>query len=341
MSMSDGGGSFAELWEQYSERYPHIAPQRGDVRDGIILRSRRDEVLIDIGAKQDAVLSTKELQAMTPEELSTLRVGEAMQVYVVRDDARGDRIVVSLRLAAENRDWQRAEALVESGEIVETRITGFNKGGLLCSFGRLQGFIPASQVTTIEARRLVHQPERFEQLDGRELVAKVLEVDRRRRRLILSERAAMREWRAQQRQALFATLQVGERREGVVSNLASFGAFVDLGGTDGLVHLSEMSWGRLDHPSQMLSVGDRVEVQVLNIDPERERIGLSIKRLRSDPWSTIGERLEPGQLVEGTVSHVVKFGAFVVLAEGGRGIDPHLRAGRGGFWRSRQRGQRR
>jgi len=320
MSVSDSGASFAELWEQYAERYPHVVPQRGDVRDGVILHAGRDEVLVDIGAKQDAVLSTRELQSMTPDELAALQVGESTQVYVVRDGEVSDRIIVSLRLAAEQRDWQRAAELVESGEIVKTRLTGYNKGGLLCSFGRLQGFIPASQVTSIEARRLQDHPELFEAVQRRELVAKVLEVNQRRRRLIMSERAAMHEWRAQQRQELFASLQVGDRREGVVSNLASFGAFVDLGGADGLVHLSEMSWGRLDHPGQMLRVGDPVTVQVLNVDPERERIGLSIKRLEVDPWTTAGDLFVPGELVQGTVSHIVKFGAFVGLTEGIEGL---------------------
>jgi len=320
MSVSDRDATFAELWEQYAERYPHVVPQRGDVRDGVILHAGRDEVLVDIGAKQDAVLSSRELQALTPEDLAGLQVGDSTQVYVVRDGEVSDRIIVSLRMAAEQRDWQRAAELVESGEIVKTRLTGYNKGGLLCSFGRIQGFIPSSQVTSIEARRLRDHPELFEVVQQRELVAKVLEVNQRRRRLIMSERAAMREWRAQQRQELFASLQVGERREGIVSNLAGFGAFVDLGGADGLVHLSEMSWGRLDHPGQMLRVGDKVAVQVLNVDPKRERIGLSIKRLEADPWTTAGERFVPGELVQGTVSHIVKFGAFVGLAEGIEGL---------------------
>jgi small subunit ribosomal protein S1 len=311
---------FAELWAQYCDQHTHILPERGDVREGTILRVDGSDVLLDIGAKQDAVISQRELAQMSQEERQRLRIGARVQAYILRSNDAEEQVIVSLRLAAEYQDWLHAEELLASGEIVTAVITGYNRGGLLCSILSLQGFIPASQVVSVAARRLTSQPEVFDEVRDSEMVVKVLEVNRRRRRLILSERAAQHEWRAKQRERLFAQLEVGDRRKGVVSNLASFGAFVDLGGVDGLVHLSELSWGRLDHPGRLVRVGQEVEVEVLNFDRERQRIGLSLKRLQPDPWTTVEERYAPGQLVSGTVTHLVKFGAFVELEDGIEGL---------------------
>ena len=200
-------------------------------------------------------------------------------------------------------------------------MSGFNKGGLLCDYGGLQGFIPISQIANlVMSGGDRSQADLLGDYVGRELVLKVIEVNRRRRRLILSERAAMREWRSHQRERLLEEITEGQVRTGVVSNLVDFGAFVDLGGMDGLVHISELSWGRVEHPREVLNIGQEVSVLVLNVDRERQRIGLSIKRIQRDPWESVEERYEAGQLVNGVVSHIVSFGAFVELEPGVEGL---------------------
>jgi small subunit ribosomal protein S1 len=177
--------------------------------------------------------------------------------------------------------------------------------------GKVRGFVPSSQIVSLKGRRRSAEGEDpLAELVGNKMQLKVIEIDRSRNRLILSERAAMREWRKQHKEKLLAELQEGDIRKGEVISLCDFGAFVDLGGADGLIHLSELSWRRVSHPSEVLKVGDEVEVYVINVDRERKRIGLSLKRLEPDPWSVIAERYQVGQLVEGTITKLVKFGAF-------------------------------
>ena len=312
---------FASLWEDYIKSYDYVAPKRGDLMDGMVLSARADEVIIDLGAKEDAFLATRELQRLSQEERAALQPGVAVSVYVLRADPNADTVIVSLLLAKELEDWRGAEQMMERGDLVTVTATGHNKGGLLCSVGTLQGFIPTSQVVDPALRRPGRPPsDALTSQVGRQLVTKVIEVNRRRRRLILSERAAMREWRAQQREDLLRDLAVGQVRDGTVSNLCDFGAFVDLGGLDGLVHLSELSWGRVEHSREVLELGQAVQVYVLNVDRERMRVGLSLKRLLSDPWETVGDRYDAGQMVRGVVSHVVNFGAFVFLEPGIEGL---------------------
>lgn len=312
---------FASLWEEYEETLEYVMPERGDLREGVIVSVRPDEVIIDIGGKQDALLSPRELQRMTPQELDELRVGQTVLVYVVRVDPQGTSAIVSLRLAREQRDWVKVQELLKSGELITVTASGYNKGGLLCEYESLQGFIPMSQIMNLAPRDSDASPaDVLAEHVGREMVVKIIEVNRRRRRLILSERAAAREWREQQRETLFDELHEGQVRSGVVSNLCDFGAFVDLGGVDGLVHLSELSWGRVAHPRDILEIGQSVQVYVLSVDRERGRIGLSLKRLLPDPWETVGERYRPGQIVRGTVSHLARFGAFVELEPGIEGL---------------------
>jgi small subunit ribosomal protein S1 len=310
---------FASVWQTLADAYAN--PVRGDVRKGVIVSVRPGEVIVDIGAKQDAIVSTREMQALRPEELLALKVGSTIHVCIVRADDRDDHLVVSIRLAREYEDWQRAQELLESGEIVTCKVTDHNKGGLICTLGTLQGFVPTSQIANLDQRlQGAPQPDGLAQLVGQELALKVIEVNRRRRRLILSERAAFREWRAHQRDRLLAEIKEGEVRTGTVSSLREFGAFVDLGGMDGLVHLSELSWSRIKHPSEVLRPGDQVEVLVLQVDRELQRVGLSLKRMQPDPWTQAGDRYQPGQLVKGVVTHLAKFGAFVELEPGIEGL---------------------
>jgi len=312
---------FSLLWEEYQEIHDYRLPRRGDVREGVILSVQPDAVIVDIGGKQDAMVSARELQAMDADERAALQVGRAVAVYVLRMDPLTNNVLVSLRLAREYEEWRRAQELVKSEEIVRVVVVGHNKGGLLCALGNLQGFVPISQMAELAPRSAGELPaETLAGHVGRELMVKVIEVDQRRRRLILSERAALREWRSQQRARLLESLDVGQTRTGTVSSLCDFGAFVDLGGIDGLVHLSELSWSRIAHPREVLKLGQTVEVYVLNVDRERERIGLSLRRLQPDPWELAGEQYVVGQIVRGRVTHLARFGAFVEIAPGIEGL---------------------
>jgi small subunit ribosomal protein S1 len=215
----------------------------------------------------------------------------------------------------EEGDWSQAEGLLQNQEVYESSVAGYNKGGLIVKVGNLRGFIPASQISMARRRRAEGEtPEkRWGKMVGESILAKVIEVDRRRNRLILSERAAAREARKALKEQLITELQPGEIRAGRVISIADFGAFVDIGGADGLVHMSEISWKRIGHPRDALEVGQEVQVKVLSVDPERKRISLSMRELLPDPWETAVGDLKEGQLLEGTVTKLTKFGAFASL----------------------------
>jgi small subunit ribosomal protein S1 len=286
--------------------------RRGQIVEGVIVQVRPTEILVDVGAKSEGVIWGREIERLGPDGLAELSEGQTVLVYVVNPEDRNGNPVLSLNRAQAERDWRDAEKLFESGEIFEGTVAGFNKGGLIVRIGKVRGFVPSSQITSLRGRR--RQTEDGEDplaaLVGTKMQLKVIEIDRSRNRLILSERAAMREWRKQHKERLLAELQEGDVRKGEVISICDFGAFVDLGGADGLIHLSELSWRRVAHPSEVVKVGDQVEVYVLNVDRERKRIGLSLKRLGPDPWSVITESYHVGQLVEGTITKLVKFGAF-------------------------------
>ncbi|MGI6374539.1 MAG: 30S ribosomal protein S1 [Anaerolineae bacterium] len=308
---------FATIWEQYSDTFGYTAPRRGDIREATLLRVSPGEIVLDIGSKQDAVIAPNELSSLPQQELASLRVGKTLPVYILRTDQSTGQVVVSIEMAREYTDWLRAEALLETGEIIQSAVVGYNKGGLLCEFGRVQGFVPASQV--LYGAHPGRQGDSASMI-GATLALKVIEVNRNRRRLILSERAAAREWRVQQRERLLDEIEVGDVRSGTVSNLCEFGAFVDLGGMDGLVHLSELAWERVSHPREVVQIGDTVSVVVLNVDRERQRIGLSLKRTLPDPWKDAAAAFGPGMVVAGTVTHLVSFGVFVQLMPGVEGL---------------------
>jgi len=295
------------------------SPQRGEIRTGKIARVTESIVLVDVGAKSEGVIISQELEQLPQEERDELVVGKEITVYVVRTAGRDGEILLSLHRAEEEQDWHLAEELLENQEVFEGEIAGYNKGGLIIKLGRLRGFIPASQVSLSRRRRAQGDtPEkRWGTMVSEPIAAKVIEVDRRRNRLILSERAAAREAREVLKERLINELQPGEIRSGYVISLADFGAFIDIGGADGLVHRSEISWKRISHPRELLKVGDEVEVKVLSLDPERKRISLSMRELEEDPWSKIISEFQEGQLVEGTITKLTKFGAFASLSETG------------------------
>lgn len=298
-----------------SEEYELEAPKRGEIRVGTIVRVTDTDVLVDIGAKSEGVISSKELEQLPDDQRANLNAGQEIDVYILRSGGRSGAPELSLSRAAEEQDWQNAEQLLESKEIYEGEVTGFNKGGLIVKMGRLRGFVPASQVSLARRRRADGEtPEdRWGAMVGEHLVSRVIEVDRRRNRLILSERSAAREAREALKERLISELAVGEIRSGHVISLADFGAFVDIGGADGLVHISEISWKRVGNPREVLKVGDEVQVKVLGVDPERNRISLSIRELETNPWDTIFDNYSEGQLVEGTVTKLTKFGAFASI----------------------------
>jgi len=290
------------------------APKAGDIVEGEIVSVSPTEVLVDVGAKSEGLVPSKELERLGREGLETLHVGDIVSVYVVRSEDREGNMILSIRRAEEENDWRRAQKRYEQGESFETTVAGFNKGGLIVRLGRLRGFVPASQLASGHRGAEEQQPEeRWARLVGAPIHVKIIELNRRRKRLILSERAAVRFRRESQRVELLETLRPGEVRPGVVSSLTDFGAFVDLGGADGLIHLSELSWNRAAKPRDVVKVGQEVEVYVLNVDQAKKRIALSLKRLAPEPWATVEDRYYVGQLVEGTITRLTNFGAFALV----------------------------
>jgi len=293
------------------------AVEKGSIVKGTVASISDSEVMIDIGAKSEGVISGKEFEELDQETLKSLRVGEDIFVYVVTPEDRNGHALLSLRRAMEEQDWRDAERFQQESEVYRSKVAAFNKGGLIVRFGKVRGFVPASQISRERRRRATGNTpeERWGSMVGEEISVKVVEVDRGRNRLILSERGAAKEQRAERRAELLDNLEVGQIRKGRVISLADFGAFVDLGGADGLIHLSELSWRHVAHPKEVLKVGDEVEVEVIHIDHEKQRIGLSRKNRLEDPWDVLAANYRPDQLVQGTITKLTKFGAFARLVD--------------------------
>jgi len=311
------------MTELLEQGYAFSIPRRGEVVEGTIVSVNNNEVLIDIGCKSEGIVTSRDLEHLDPEFRRSLCVGQRIKAGVVRPEDRNGNIILSLQRALLEKDWDEAARLYEAEEIFGKTISGFNKGGVTVNIGHVRGFVPASQLVSVRGMQGGDQADReaaLGELVGKELRLKVIELDRRRNRLILSERAAVREWRREQKDRLLDELAEGEVRKGVVSSLCDFGAFVDLGGADGLVHLSEISWRRVGHPKEVLRVGQEIEVYVLSVDTERRRIALSLKRLQKEPWSTVEERYQVGQLVPCRVTKLTEFGAFARLDEDIEGL---------------------
>ena len=285
--------------------------------EGTVLETSPTEVLIDLDEGIIGVVASRELERMDRVALEALKIGSPVMAYVLKAQGADGRPVLSLARAEEEHNWRVAENYFQSQEVYFGKVAGYNKGGLIVRFGKVRGFVPASQVSRERQRRAAGQnpEERWGDMVGEDIAVKVVEIDRARNRLILSERAAAREWREQQKGRLLDELQVGDIRTGRVISVADFGAFVDLGGADGLVHLTEMSWKHITHPRDVLEVGQTVEVQVISIDRERKRIGLSMKRQEEDPWMQVVRQYNVGQLVQATVTKLTKFGAFARLLD--------------------------
>jgi len=309
------------LLEEQEAQFKSI--KRGDVVEGQIVRMDQDEILVDIGLKSEGVLSTKELPNQGYGSLAELKMGDNVLVYVMQPETPEGHAIVSIKRARLERQWRVAQEQYERGDLLEAEVIDHNKGGLIVNLEGIRGFVPISQILNLKREDTADNQEtqnKLQSMVGRKLQLKIIEINRNRNRLILSERLAVQEWRAKRREELLNELQVGEVRKGIVSNLSNFGAFVDLGGADGLVHISQLAWSRVNHPSEVLKVGQEVEVQVLSVDKEKKKIALSIKRAEVDPWTTVEARYQVGQLVHGTITKIAPFGAFARIEDGVEGL---------------------
>lgn len=308
--------SYQDLLDQHDYQLPSV----GEIRKGIIVAINEQDVIVDLGLKRDGLVPPTDLSKLDPEERANLHVNDEIDVYIL-NTSEPDALQVSINLARLNQDWIEAEQLMESGELYEGEVIGYNKGGAIIPFGRLRGFVPASHLKDLtpgmgDRKR----QQRLAKLRGEKLPLKIIEVDRRRRRLVFSQREAQKEWEEIRKQELLESLEEGSVLTGRVSGLRDFGIFVDLGGADGLVHISELAWHRVEHPREVVRVGDEIEVYVLKLDRQEQRISLSRKRLLPNPWSTVEERYSTHQLVEGTITRIVEYGAFVEVESGIEGL---------------------
>jgi small subunit ribosomal protein S1 len=285
----------------------------GQIVDGTVVKVDKDEVLLDIGYKSEGVIPARELSIrndVDPHEVVSL--GDHIEALVLTKEDKEGRLVLSKKRAQYERAWGQIEKIKEADGIVEGPVIEVVKGGLILDIG-LRGFLPASLVELRRVRDL--QP-----YVGRVLQAKIIELDKNRNNVVLSRRGYLEETQKEQREDFLANLKPGEVRKGTVSSVVSFGAFVDLGGMDGLIHVSELSWKHVDHPGSVVQVGDEVTVQVLDVDHDRERISLSLKATQQDPWQEFASTHRVGELVYGRVTKLVPFGAFVQVGEGIEGL---------------------
>jgi small subunit ribosomal protein S1 len=290
-------------------------PQAGEIRTGVIASISSSQILVSIGAKSEGVVSGRELDQLSAEEREALQVGQEVHVYVVNPEDANGNVVLSWKRAQEQISWENVEKLLSSEDVIESKIIGFNKGGLIAGVEGLRGFVPSSQISAMRRSQSSGEtPEqRWQKMIGQPITVRVIEVDRERRRLILSERAASTESRQSIKERVIEELEEGKVYTGRVTSLANFGAFININGADGLVHLSELSWDHIEHPREVLEVGQEVKVKVINVDRDKKRIGLSVRALQSDPWKSRVEKYSVGQLVEGVITRLTKFGAFARL----------------------------
>ena len=336
--------NMAELLDSVEDIKPL---RRGDIVDGVVMRADVDGILINIGHKAEGIVPPREMRTLGPDPFEKIQVGDEIVAFVIRPESAEASAVLSVDRAVGETGWKTLEKILEAEETVEGKILGFNRGGAIVEVEEVQGFVPMSQLVTVP-RDIFSRPRReatgestdegdgesaeaqseetpvdgpaeenetdqaaaSDEYVGAELKLKVLEINRSRNRAIFSERQAMREEREAQKAKLIEELQVGEVRNGRVTGISNFGAFVDLGGADGLVHISEMSWDNIQSPEDVVSIGDEVDVYVLRVDAENKKIALSLRRLEPEPWDTIHERFHVGDVVDGVVTKLTNFGAF-------------------------------
>ena len=303
--------------------------RRGEVVEGSIMRVDSDGIFLDIGHKEEGFVPMGEMKTIDREELAKLAEGDSLIAFVMRPDSQ-DGPILSVDRARGEEGWREIQKFMEQDQPVEGVIVGFNRGGCILEVANVQGFVPMSQLITIS--RDVFKQDSSEsgeprsddsigkELVGNTLTVKVLEVNRSRNRAIFSERSALQEQRDEQKAVLIEKLEEGEVRKGVVTGISNFGAFVDLGGADGLIHISEMSWSMVESPEDLVKVGEELDVYVLRIDRETMKIALSLRRLQPEPWETIFERYQVGDVVDATVTKIANFGAFARLEDSIEGL---------------------
>src|SRR3989449_4567091 len=304
-------GPDGELIPDYEASFPTI--NEGEVVHGRVVRVDKDEVLVDIGYKSEGVIPVAELsirRSVNPDD--EVKIGEPVDALVLTKEDADGRLILSKKRARFELAWKAIERAAESGEPVNGRVIEVVKGGLILDLG-VRGFLPASLV---DIRRV----QDLDEFMGQELECKVIELNRSRNNVVLSRRAVLEEERKEQRQKILDRLNPGDVVEGTISNIVDFGAFVDLDGMDGLIHISELSWSHVNHPSEVLEIGQTVRVQVLDIDRERQRISLGLKQTQTDPWQQVLDSYQESDVVQGTVTKVVTFGAFVEILPGVEGL---------------------
>lgn len=304
----DGAIPFATLLDEYE----HLVPKRGQFLQGEVLRIENDVLYIDVGAKRDAIVPYRDLDRFEDEGIiDNISRGDQVPVYVTKTPMGDEELLVSLKKGLEHHDWIQAEADFEEDKLLELKVVGHNKGGILVEFGHLEGFVPNSHIPSL--RHVVYNQQELARqkalMVDETLSVKIIEVDLKRKRLVMSAKAAEKEARLEQ----LEEIEEGQIMKGRIDNIVNYGAFVDLGHITGLLHISEIAWQQIDHPSDILEVGEEIEVRIENIDEERERIGLSRKVLLPSPWEDFAETHKVGDLIEGEITGLVDFGAFVTL----------------------------
>lgn len=297
-------------------------PEAGEIKTGTIASISPGQIMVSIGAKSEGIINGQEFDLIPPDVFASLETGQEISVFVVTPEDQNGNLILSYVRAIEAETWKDAEEIMKNKSTFTGKVVGFNRGGLIVAFRELQGFVPSSLLSYGRRSEMGGETndQRFGEMIGSEITLQIIEVDQERRRLIFSEKAAVHETRDSIRDKVIEKLEVGDVRKGRITSLADFGAFVNINGADGLVHVSEISWDKIRHPGDVLKVGDEVEVKVISIDGEKRHIGLSIRRMQDDPWQKEIGDLKVGQLVEAKITRLTKFGAFAMLDNGIEGL---------------------
>ena len=323
MDSMEDGGEMQDMGELLDSMEPIKPLRRGEVVEGVVMRIDSDGILVNIGHKSEGVVQQREMRTLSSEDQANIAVGDQIVTYVLRPETADNAAILSIDRALGEAGWRELEKLQDTNETVEGQILAFNKGGAIVDVQKVNGFVPMSQLVSVSreifreitdadqnSEALARRAELQERDTGKVLQLKILEINRSRNRAIFSERQAVQEWRDAQKARLVQELTVGEVRSGEVTGISSFGAFVDLGGADGLIHISEMSWGPVAKPDDVVSIGDKIDVFVLRVDVENRKIALSLRRLEPEPWETIHERLRVDDVVDAKITKLTNFGAF-------------------------------
>ena len=308
----DDGLDMAQLLSEAENSYTIL--ERGQTVDGIVMKIEKDGLLVNVGQKTEGVVPQREMRSLAPELLSEMKIGDTILVTVIRPESDERQAILSLDRARGEIGWRKLQEYADAGTVIEAEVTGYNKGGAVVNAEDVQGFVPLSQLISV-GRPPADSEEnpQLQALVGTKLSLKVIEVNRRRNRAILSQRAAVHEARQAEKSRLLEDLREGEVRSGRISGLTNFGAFVDLGGADGLIHISELSWNSVRSADEVVKVGDKVDVYVLRVDRESLRIALSLKRTQPEPWAEVAEKYTVGQVTDATITKLATFGAFAKM----------------------------